>query len=254
MIINRYERPVGIAEPEVSDPILQEMDWILNDPQLLALVRQDLHRHYCRSRRGRHPIPVEVTLRMTVLRRLKKWPYRQAEQEVRDSQPYRWWVRVYDHPVPDHTTLNDLERQIQPKTLHRMNDRVIALAQDYHLTRGYRLRVDSSVTESPIHYPTDSSLRVDGVRVLSRLLERARPWLTAKMQSSEVCSDHTRSARRRARRIGQLARPVNAGRERARTAEAKKSPEKGLYRTDRHYPHQSGASSAGELRFTTIEG
>jgi IS5 family transposase len=224
MIINQYQRPVGIAEPKVSDPLLEEMDWMLEDPQLLALVRHDFQQHYSRSRFGRPAVPVEVTLRMTVLRRRKKWSYRQAEQEVRDSLPYRWWVRVYDHPVPDHSSLNDLERVIQPKTLHRLNNRLMTLARDCQLTKGYRLRVDSSVTESNIHYPTDSSLLVDGVRVLSRLLKRAQPLLAMARLKASVFSDHTRQARRWARRIGQLARPAPTSRKRSGTALAKKKP------------------------------
>src|SRR5262245_44321624 len=142
MIIERSERPVERAEPQVSDPILQEMDGLLDDPQLLALVRRDLRRHYRPAPYGRPSVPVEVLLRLTVLRRVKRWSYRQAEQEVRDSLPYRWWVRVYDHEVPDHSTLNDLERVIQPRTLHCLNDRVLRVARDAHLTQGYRLRVD----------------------------------------------------------------------------------------------------------------
>jgi transposase, IS5 family len=224
MIINQYERPTGLAEPKVSDPLLQELDGMLDDPRLLGLVRRDLKQHYSRLRRGRPAVPVEVTLRMTVLRRRKRWSYRQAEQEVRDSPAYRWWVRVYDHPVPDHTTLNDLERQIQPKTLHRLNDRLLKLAQDSQLTQGHRLRVDSSVTESNMHYPTDSSLLVDGVRVLSRLLKRAQSLLVARRLPAALFSDHTRGARHWARRIGQLVRPTPPGRKQPNSAEAKKKP------------------------------
>jgi IS5 family transposase len=224
MIINHYERPAGRAEPKVSDPLLQELDGRLDDPKLLALVRRDLKRHYSRCRRGRPPIPVEVTLRMTVLRRRKRWSYRQAEQEVRDSPPYRWWVRVYDHPVPDHSSLNDLERLIQPETLHRLNDRLLKLAQDSQLSQGDRLRVDSSVTESNIHYPTDSGLLLDGVRVLSRLLKRARSLPVARRFDAALFSNHTRSARRWARRIGQLVRPTPSGRKQPNSAEVKKKP------------------------------
>ena len=161
---------------------------------------------------------------MTVLRRRKRWSYRQAEQEVRDSPPYRWWVRVYDHPVPDHTTLNDLERLIQPKTLHRLNDRLLKLAQDSQLSQGDRLRVDSSVTESNIHYPTDSSLLVDGVRVLSRLLKRAQSLLVTRRLPAALFSNHTRGARRWARRIGQLVRSAPAGHKQPNAAEVKKKP------------------------------
>jgi IS5 family transposase len=147
MIIDRYSRPANFPECQTSDPILQELDWILDDPILFDLVRHDFAQHYKPSCKGRRPIAVEVVWRMIVLRRRKKWTYRQAEQEVRDSPTCRNWVRVYNEPVSDHTTLNDLERVIQPNTLHRLNDRIIALAQDYHLTRSYRLRVDSGPIE-----------------------------------------------------------------------------------------------------------
>jgi IS5 family transposase len=222
MIIDRYERPAGIVAPQVSDPLLREMDGLLDEAELLKLIRNDLKPHFSHSRRGRHSVPVEVVLRMTVLRRRKRWAYRQAEQEVRDSPAYRWWVRVYDRAVPDHTTLNDLERLIQPKTLHRLNDRLLVLAQDYRMTQGYKLRVDSSVTESHVHYPTDSSLLVDGVRVLSRLLKRAEPCLPAALRRAGVTRNHTRSARRRARAIGQLSRRVSAASENSRAAGSKK--------------------------------
>lgn len=222
MIIDRYIRPENFTARSLSDPILQELDWILDDPKLFALVRQDLAQHYQHSKAGRRPVPVEVTLRLIVLRRRKKWSYRNTEQEVRDSDAYRAWARVYDHPVPDHTTLNDLERVIRPRTLHQINDRVLVLAQTYHLTQGYKLRVDSSVTETNIRYPLDNGLLLDGVRVLSRLLQRAEPLLSAELRASGVCSSHVRSARRRARRIGQLLRSGQKGSKPRREARVKK--------------------------------
>ena len=223
MIIDRYARLANISEPTASDPVLQELDWILDDPYLFALVRRDMAKHYKASGKGRPPVPVEVTLRMIVLRRRKKWPYRQAEQEVRDNACYRWWVRVYNEAVPDHSTLNDLERVIQPGTLHRINDRVITLAHEYRLTRGYRLRVDPSVTESNMHYPTDSSLLVDGVRVLSRWLKHARPCVPATLDVATLCHGRTRSARRRAIQIARLSRPSQARQRRSGRAQVKKT-------------------------------
>lgn len=246
MIIERYERPVERGEPQVSDPILQEIDGMLDDPQLLAPVRRDLRRHYKPGSYGRHSVPVEVTLRLIVLRRIKRWSYRQAEQEVRDSLPYRWWVRVYDRRVPDHSTLNDLERVIGPRTLRRLHECVVQIARDSHLTQGYRLRVDSSVTESNIHYPTDSSLLVDGVRILSRHLEYAKPLLAGRLSDVTVWRNHTRSARRRARQIGQLARPGKGGAQGVRRAEAKKSLAARVCRPDRHRSSHSGASPPRE--------
>jgi IS5 family transposase len=224
MIIERYERPVDFTTSALSNPILQELDWILDDPELFALFCHDLKRHYKTTRAGRRPIPAEVTYRMIFLRRRKQWPYRQAEEEVHDSPGYRAWVRVYDHPVPDYSTLNDLERVIRPQTLHHMNDRVIQLAEEYHITQGYRLRVDSSVTETNVHHPTDSSLLVDGVRVLSRYLERTARYLPTRLRAQGVCTNHTRSARRRARHIAQLSRPPDKRVKHSRTTDSKKKP------------------------------
>ncbi len=206
MIIDRYARPENYPVRLVSDPILQELDWILDDPKLFALMRHDLALHYQPSKAGRHPVPVEVTLRLIILRRRKKWSYRQLEQEVRDGDAYRAWTRIYDHPVPDHTTLNDLERVIRLSTLHQINDRIMRLAETKHLTQGYKLRVDSSVTEANIRYPVDNGLLLDGVRMLSRLLERAAPLLPPELCAASVYSNHVRSARRRSRQIGQLFR------------------------------------------------
>jgi IS5 family transposase len=224
MIIERYDRPVDFTAPELSSPLLQELDWILDDPKLFALFCDDLKQHYKSSRAGRRPIPAEVTYRMIFLRRRKQWPYRQAEEEVHDSPGYRAWVRVYDNPVPDYSTINNLERVVRPCTLHQMNDRVIQLAEDYHITQGYRLRVDSSMTETNIHHPTDSGLLVDGVRVLGRLLERAEPYVPARLRAGGVCANHTRSARRRARHIAQLSRPGPKHVKRSRIANSKKKP------------------------------
>jgi transposase, IS5 family len=222
MIIDRYARPENFTARSLSDPILQELDWILDDPKLFALVRHDLVQHYQRSKAGRRPVPVEVTLRLIVLRRRKKWSYRDTEQEVRDSDAYQAWARVYDQPVPDFTTLNDLERVIRPRTLHQINERVLVLAQSYHLTQGYKLRVDSSVTETNIRYPLDNGLLLDGVRVLSRLLQRAEPLLSAELQTTGICRNHVRSARRRARQIGQLLRSGPRGSAKRRSAVVKK--------------------------------
>jgi hypothetical protein len=131
-------------------------------------------------------------------------------------------VRLYDQPVPDHSTLHDLERVIRPQTLHQFNARVLSLAQTYRITQGYKLRLDSRVTETNIRYPSDRGWRLDGVRVLSRLLERAAPLLAAEQRAHGWCSNHVRSARRRVRQIGQLTRVRAKEAQQARTSQVKK--------------------------------
>jgi len=86
----------------------------------------------------------------------------------------RWFCRVYFQRVPDATTLLRWAHTIQPETLHALNDRVVQLATQARVTRGRKLRIDGTVVQTAIHHPTDSSLLVDGVRVLSRVLRRSK--------------------------------------------------------------------------------
>ncbi len=251
MIIERYECPVDWVAPEPSDPVLRELDWILDDPELFALYEHALRAHYQRSTMGRHTISLEASYRLTFLRRRKKWTYRQAEETVRDSPAYQGWVRLDDHPVPDHSTQNDLERCVRPKTLHQMNDRALVLAQDYHLTRGYQLRVDSSVTESRSQYPTDSSLLVDGVRVLSRLLQRAEPYLSVKQRAAGWCVSHLRSAKRRGRQIAQESRSEAVKTKRSRKSKGLATLKKSLSRAGSHCWRYRGPGATGFARGTT---
>ena len=65
-----------------------------------------------------------------------------------------------EHGCPNYTTLHEREKLIRPTTLHQINDRVVRLAQQHGVTNGRKLRGDGSVTETHIHYPTDSSLLV----------------------------------------------------------------------------------------------
>jgi transposase, IS5 family len=64
-------------------------------------------------------------------------------------------------------TLARLGQLLEPKVIAQLHQRVVELAQERGVTRGRKLRVDTTVVESNIHYPTDSSLLGDGTRVLS---------------------------------------------------------------------------------------
>src|SRR5262249_13997743 len=76
---------------------------------------------------------------------------------------------------PDDTTLIRWANLSGSETVAQLNDRVVDLARQRGVTRGPKLRVDSTVVETNIHHPTDSRLVGDGVRVLSRLLRRTVP-------------------------------------------------------------------------------
>jgi IS5 family transposase len=54
----------------------------------------------------------------------------------------------------------------------KLHDRLVAIAREKGAVRGYKMRVDTTVVESNIHYPTDSSLLADGARVLTRTMKK----------------------------------------------------------------------------------
>src|ERR671933_1477866 len=159
-------------------PDLAELDRLLTDDALFQQVKADLARRYPHSTRtGRPSTPVEVILRLLVVKHLYGWSYEQTEQCVNDSVVLRQLCRLYLAPVPDDTTLLRWANLIQPTTLHGLLDRVTELARARKVTRGRKLRLDSTVVETDIHHPSDSTLLADGVRVLSRLVRRAKTVL-----------------------------------------------------------------------------
>jgi transposase, IS5 family len=169
---NIFERieVVGIA----MEPVLSQLDKLLEDDGLFKGVKADLSKRYPKTlTTGRGSTPVEVVLRMLVVKHLYGWSYEQTEQWVNDSLVLRQFCRVYLERVPDDTTLIRWANLIQPETFQGLLDHVVGLACQLKVTKGRKLRIDGTVVETNIHHPTDSTLLQDGVRVLGRLLGRA---------------------------------------------------------------------------------
>jgi IS5 family transposase len=190
------------------EPVLAQLDQLLDDDALVQGVKADLLRRAPHTAtRGRRSTPVEVILRMLVVKRLYGWSYEETEQFVADSLVLRQFCRIYLEAVPDDTTLLRWANLIEPTTLAVLNDRVVELARSLRLTRGRKLRVDSMVVETHIHHPTDSRLLGDGVHVLSRWLRRAKRVLADRAPLSRTLfRSRTRSVRRLAQQIHRLAR------------------------------------------------
>ena len=213
MLIIAYPRDDGFfarAPFEYQlDPKMAKMDELLEDERVILRVSLDLaHSAPQALETGRQATPVEVTLRLAVLRRLNGWSYRQVEDEVKGSLKWRGFCHIYEHDVPDHSTIQTREALIAPKTLHALNDLVVQQAQTASITQGKKLRADGSVVETHIHYPTDSSLLADGVRVLGRTVARARAIVDGRVVRwrKTVFRNHARKAKRLARQIAFLAR------------------------------------------------
>jgi transposase, IS5 family len=114
----------------ITDPVLVQLDRLLDDDQLYAQVRADLgHRYRLTLVHGRHSTPAEVLLRLLVVHHLYAWSYQETVERVADSLVLRWFCRVYFRRVPDKTTLLRWAHTIQPATLHTLLDRSAVLAR-----------------------------------------------------------------------------------------------------------------------------
>jgi IS5 family transposase len=190
------------------DPVLAQIDQLLEDEALYQLIRKDLANRYPQTEQtGRNSTPVEVIVRMLAVKRLYGLSYEQTEYQVRDSLVLRQFCRVYLNDVPDDTTLIRWAGLIRSETLEGFNHRLLQLATQLKVTKGRKLRTDGTVVETNIHHPSDSSLLADSVRVLGRTLRRAREVLQDQTDlGPQVFRNRIRSVRRLARQVGEAMR------------------------------------------------
>jgi transposase, IS5 family len=163
---------------EVSDlwePWMRVADALLEDEELLDKVYDAQAKRHRKSRtRGRKQTPSEVVLRLLILKHARNWSYDVLEREVRANLVYRDFTRIGSQKVPDAKTLVRLGQLLGPEVIQQLHGRMVDLAREHKVVQGRRLRVDTTVVESNIHYPTDSSLLADGARVLTRTMKRVQ--------------------------------------------------------------------------------
>jgi IS5 family transposase len=195
----------------IKDLTLDQIDTLLQDDELLDLVRQRLATRRPRSHRlGRPGIAPDRLLRCVVLKHLKRWSFRQLEYELRHSLLYRRFTRFFEDPIPDFSCFSRTFALFGPDGTQQIHQRVVQKAQEQSLIRGNKLRIDTTAVETNIHYPTDSSLLADSIRVLTRSLKRiARHGTDRSLQ----VVDHARAAKYRVLEICRAAKSfTEAGR------------------------------------------
>jgi len=154
---------------------LKRIDTLLEDEAVIETVASALEARWPKSRtRGRAGTPAEVVLRMLILKHLHDWSFDELEQEVRANLVYRAFTRIGVDAVPDAKTILKIAKTLGPEVITDLHQRVVDVAKRAGVTHGRRFRIDTTVVETNVHYPTDSTLLQDGVRVLTRAMERAR--------------------------------------------------------------------------------
>jgi transposase, IS5 family len=205
--VSQYSFGDGLIAEQTSElwePWMRQADKVLEDEQLINAVYEGLLKRHAKSRtRGRPGVPAEIVLRMLLLKHIRNWSFAVVEREVRANLVYREFTRVGAAKVPDAKTLGRQARALGPDVVKQIHERMVALALENKVIQGRRMRVDTTVVETNIHYPTDSSLLGDGTRVLTRLMKKVR---SIAGETGTKLRDRMRSMQRNVMRIGRAAR------------------------------------------------
>ena len=203
----------GLIAAEVSDlreGWMKYADVVLSDEAIVAAVYEALANRHPKSRcRGRRGAPAEMVLRLLILKHIRNWSYEVLEREVRANLVYRDFTRVGGGKAPDAKTMGRWGVALGPEVLKQVHERLVQIAREQGVTAGRRMRVDTTVVETDIHHPTDSTLLGDGVRVLTRTMRKITKIVGA---AGTKLRDRSRSVKLRLLEIGRVARakgPVN---------------------------------------------
>ena len=184
------------------DPLLQGILAFLDDhAALIDHVRQDLVRGLKNPHTGRDGITASQTLRSLILMRIKNWDCRELRERINDGFTLRTFTDFDSHCVPKHDAFNRSFNRLTPATMQDINQAVVLCAVQMGLEDGKQLRVDTTVVETDIHYPTDATLLWDTVRTVTRSVEDLHEILPRGVQGF---TNRTRSARRRMQAIERM--------------------------------------------------
>ena len=217
MIQLRREQPSlwhkGLAKDieDLWEPWMKEADRLLEDAALIESVYEAQGKRHAQSRtRGRLQTPAEVALRLLILKHVRNWGYDTLEREVRANLVYRAFTRIGDEKVPDAKTLARIGQAVGPEVVRELHERIVELARERGVVQGRKMRVDTTVVETNIHYPTDSSLLGDGARVLTRTMKKIEKKAGGLKQKIR---DRMRTVKKRVLAIALAARQTGPQRE-----------------------------------------
>lgn len=169
----------GVAGDGVHiwDATLKLVDQILMDDGFGEILFAALRRLSGNCSQGRRRIAVNQLLRTGVLKHLKNWSMRSLSTEMRRNLDYRAFTQVFEQNPRATSSLSRNLATIDGDTLRQLNEHLCGLAREWGVVQGRSYRQDTTVCETNVHYPTDSTLLQDGARVLARIAEQAEKLL-----------------------------------------------------------------------------
>ena len=183
------------------DPTLQAIsDFLDQHGSLVEMVYQDLVRGLKNPATGRDGIDPERVLRSFLLKGIKNWDLRELRERLADSYTLRQFTTFYDDWIPSFQTFHSTFSRLRPETMLALNEAAVQAAVEMRLEDGNKLRVDTTVSETNIHRPSDSAQLWDTVRVVTRLVRQLGEHLP------DLTSGFPNRCRRAKRRMLEISR------------------------------------------------
>jgi IS5 family transposase len=145
--------PLAQQAALLKDDLLDPVDQLLDDPELIELVRQCLATRCPKSTRtGREGMAPDRLLRCCVLKHLKGWSFRDLERELRSNLIYRRFTHYDAEATPDFTTFSRLFALLGPTITEKIHARVVQVARAEGVAQGRKLRSDTTVDVATLCY------------------------------------------------------------------------------------------------------
>ena len=147
---------------------------MLLEPELMMVVLERWRQEVLDTGRavltdGRPTIAMETYIRLMVLKARYRWGYRTLMAEVSDSIHLRRFCRIsLTDRVPDDSTVRKLTRRVGAEMVNELTRSLIEAAVRQKRFRPRAVRIDSTVIEADVKYPTDADLASHGVTLLAR--------------------------------------------------------------------------------------
>lgn len=150
---------------------------------------------------GAKGMTADQVLRFAIVKMTEELSWRALAERVDDSIVLREFCHIPFDKIPRFTTLQGNIKRVRPETLQRIHDELMGYAVREGVESAQRVRIDSTATETNIHHPTDARQLADGIRVLTRTLQRAQQEVE---RLRDLFHDHTRVAKRLLHKINNV--------------------------------------------------
>ena len=195
----KSKKQMPLMPPEIDHPQAEELSAISrileSNPIIYDLVMQDLCPKGIKCKAGAKGMTAEQVICAAIAKQTFEFSYKDLAFHLMDSVSLKRFchIGIGDKGFKKSVLCKNI-KAISPQSWEAVNQCLVHYAQDQGIEKGRQLRIDSTVVESNIHAPSDSTLLWDSVRVLSRLLVKAKDLFP---RCGIVFQNHRRRAKRR---------------------------------------------------------